>query len=255
MKSILKHLFVVVFCLISLTSLAGTIHPNVPDEKYLEYGAKFHSVYRVATVGQNNQIYFASCVVIDKRWALTAAHILDDVPKICVINLDESVAQVKKAIIHPDYDMKNHKADIALFYLDRDIELKSYPLLYEADDEVGQLCSMAGYGVTGNFLTGMRDTVECKKRGGSNHIDESEEEMLICKVENRRRSPRTSLEFCIAHGDSGGGLFLGDRLAGIHSIIMCDRGDPGSRFGEKSGHTRVSKFTKWIREIMESEKE
>jgi secreted trypsin-like serine protease len=54
------------------------------------------------------------------------------------------------------------------------------------------------------------------------------------------------LEFLIASGDSGGGLFIDNKLAGIHSCVMTVGKNPQSKYGEESGHTRISNFIEWI---------
>ncbi|MEK9661056.1 MAG: trypsin-like serine protease, partial [Alphaproteobacteria bacterium] len=63
------------------------------------------------------------------------------------------------------------------------------------------------------------------------------------------------LEYLIAPGDSGGGLFaaLGgvDYLIGVHSFGWGRLdGDPDSDYGDVSGHTRVSSFYDWINETI-----
>jgi hypothetical protein len=59
---------------------------------------------------------------------------------------------------------------------------------------------------------------------------------------------KTSLEFLIASGDSGGGLFIDGKLAGINSCIMAVNGSPKSDYRTESGHTRISINLDWILE-------
>jgi secreted trypsin-like serine protease len=55
------------------------------------------------------------------------------------------------------------------------------------------------------------------------------------------------LEFIIAPGDSGGGLFIENDLAGIHSGVIEDKINKGkSKYGAVSAHTRVSVYKDWI---------
>lgn len=54
------------------------------------------------------------------------------------------------------------------------------------------------------------------------------------------------LEFSISYGDSGGGVFIGNKLAAVHSGgVPLDR-LRDSDYGDLSLHTRVSVFNDWI---------
>jgi hypothetical protein len=77
---------------------------------------------------------------------------------------------------------------------------------------------------------------------------ERRDDMLICSPSYPQDSNRTSLEFFIASGDSGGGLFIDSRLAGINSCVMAIDRSPKSKYNEQSGHTRIQKFISWIEE-------
>jgi len=96
-------------------------------------------------------------------------------------------------------------------------------------------------------LTGANNH-DSKKRAGSNFIDRIEKDLLICSPSKRNDKNFTSLEFLIASGDSGGGLFIDTKLAGIHFCVMVTGKNPQSKYGEESGHTRISNFIEWINE-------
>jgi hypothetical protein len=83
-----------------------------------------------------------------------------------------------------------------------------------------------------------------KKRGGSNIIDKIDRELLVCTPS--RAYNKTELEFLIGSGDSGGGLFIDGKLAGINSCVMATDGKPNSTYSDESGHTRISKYINWI---------
>jgi hypothetical protein len=110
------------------------------------------------------------------------------------------------------------------------------------------VCSISGYGVTGTFVTG-GIKIDGKKRAGSNIINHVDRDLLVCDPSPRSHNSRiTELEFLIASGDSGGGLFIDGKLAGINSCVMRVGGSPKSTYNEESGHTRISKFISWIKE-------
>jgi len=72
---------------------------------------------------------------------------------------------------------------------------------------------------------------------------------------NRPGNKDTNLEYCISHGDSGGGLFIDQKLAGINSIVLASDKNPDSNYGDESGHTRISKYKDWIEDNIKSPKE
>lgn len=230
-------------------ALSGTIHPLTPDSKHIEYGKNFHNVVRLCGIYEDSSLFCASAVVIHKNWIVTAAHVVNK-SKICLVrNNDPDVSFVVTEIIcHKDFDVdKFGVADIALGYVPMGIELNFYPELYEEQNEVGKVCSISGYGFTGNFITGAVKS-DGLRRAGSNRIDSIEKDLLICLPSNAQR---TALEFIIASGDSGGGLFIANKLAGINSCILASDKNPNSSYTDEACHTRVSKYVPWIRETME----
>lgn len=237
-----------------LSSMGGTIDPHIHDSKYIEYGDKFHYVGEILVTRQNDDgPYAGSVVAIDDKIVLTAAHILQE-HKVAKIVINKKVLNVVKSVIHNEYDYnKFGKHDIAVCLLDAPVGLDWYPDLYTDTDEPGQICSLSGYGSSGNFSTGITKPSNGIRRAGSNMIDSADSFILLCSpsfVHNR-----TSLEFLIAVGDSGGGLFINNKLAGIHSGIIEDEPHRGkSKYGAVSVHTRVSAYKDWIKKIVSETK-
>jgi hypothetical protein len=50
----------------------------------------------------------------------------------------------------------------------------------------------------------------------------------------------------IAPGDSGGGMFIGNELAGINSFLAHADGKPDGTYGDDSAFTRVSMYRDWV---------
>lgn len=237
------------FLISSISSLAGTISPNGDDEKHLEYGSKFHSVLGLCGIDNDDKLFCGSAVAIHPEWVLTAAHVVHN-SKHCGVNIgDNSVILIDKIIIHKDFNGDFGKADIALCKLTKKLDLTFYPKLYNNDDELGKICSIAGYGLTGNFNTGAIKSDE-KKRAGSNIIDKLDQDLLIC-TPSKPNENKTALEYIICSGDSGGGLFIGNELAGINSCVIASDKIPDSTYNDEAGHTRISKFVDWIEENLD----
>lgn len=247
----MKYLILCILLLLSGYSNAGTIDPSVDDSKYIEYGKGYECVLPIMGILNDkvNSNFRGSCVVIDRYHILTAAHVVQNSITQHVLHKNKAYPCLIVAV-HAKFIMDKKSAyDIAVARLQRPINLDFYPTLYEDRDEKGKLCGMAGYGFHGNFNTGYSlNTYDNKKRAGSNMIDDIEGDVLTYSVTSK---DRTSLEFLISPGDSGGGLFIDKKLAGIHSFIYASKGKPSGRYGDIGCSTRISEYVEWIRKTKE----
>jgi hypothetical protein len=239
---------IILFALLGLCSLSygGTIDPNIPDQKYLDFGSKFYCVVKLCGTYDDDSLFCASGVIIEKHFILTAAHVVKGY-KTCYAKVEDKQFLLTDIIVHKDFGEEFGTGDIAIGYCEQGFPLEHYPPLYENDDEKGQVSSIAGWGLTGNFNTGIHKS-DNKLRAGSNIVDGVDKDMLICSPSKYGSKDHTILEYMIGSGDSGGGLFIEGKLAGINSCVMAVGRSPMSKYNEESGHTRVSKFLGWINE-------
>lgn len=242
-------------CLLPRTLSGGTIDPNTPDSKYIEFGKSFPCVVRFVaptklTITENGKPkdvtgrMLASAIVIQPHWVLTAAHVLTDASGLpTLVADDDSQHLADHVFIHEKFkDEVMGYFDIALCHCPDAFSLEFYPALYAKDDEVGKAITIAGYGTTGTFYSG--NTASDKyKRAGHNRIDTADRAVLVCTPSRRNRFP---LEFGITPGDSGGGMFIGNELAGINSFLMAVDGKPDGTYGDESAFTRVSLYADWV---------
>ena len=239
-----KILLPLLFSIFVITSsIAGTIDPKAKDADHIEYGNQYKCVVLVRGLTKQQEKYMASAVVIKPQWILTAAHIVEESSDHHVLFNSKQIKIDK--IIKPDgFNMGNDaEKDIVICHLEIPIHLDFYPELYGRSDEIGKTVGLSGYGNTGTFSTGAVKA-DGIKRGGSNTIDRIEKDLLVCSVLN---GPITKMEFLIAHGDSGGGLFIEQKLAGIHSMIWSySKIKPMATYSTYSGHTRISVYKDWI---------
>lgn len=249
----LKSIIFLTGLFLTCACLAGTIDPSASDGRHVEYAKGFNCVVQIegsCRCGKgSDHMFHASAVAISKNCAVTAAHVVSGNDRVA-IRIGDKTFKALDVLVHEDFkDEKVGHADIAICICEGDFGLDFYPDLYEAEDETSKIASMAGYGVTGNFSTGHLRS-DNKKRAGSNIVHRSERDVLVCVLSDKK----TELEFMIAPGDSGGGLFIENKLAGINSFVMADDGNPNSDYGDECAHTRVSKFVPWIRKAMERSK-
>lgn len=226
--------------LFASVAMAGTTDDNVPDSRYIKYAEGFAPYTVRIRVASGDKVTAAgTATLIGDHWALTAAHVVEGGGEVTVRDL--TAAEV---FIHEEFGPG--RADIALVRTDRPFGLAFYPPLSDGEEAVGDVVSLAGYGITGRMSAG-HSLSDDRLRAGTQTIERLEDEIVVCKAQHRS----SVLEFLIAPGDSGGPLFCRGKLAGIHSMTMAPRGPLRSRVGEESGHTRVSVFRAWIRKIME----
>jgi secreted trypsin-like serine protease len=248
--------------------LAGTRDPNTPDEKYVEFGKSFPAVVRIralivnkdpaqietlslapkpdSTTPPDVEFQVGSAVVIKPHWMLTAAHVVRGATVVIAEAEDKTKHTVDKIIVHHLFeDEKFGFHDIALCYSATPFDMPFYVPLHTELNEPGQAVTIAGYGRHGTFHTG-HTSDDNKKRAGHNRIDSSERTILICTPSVKH--DKFPLEFMIAPGDSGGGMFIGNKLAGINSFLMAADKKPDGTYGDESAFTRVSVYVDWIHE-------
>lgn len=251
--------------LMSSIALGGTRDPKTPDEKHVEFGKQFISVVKIRAEVKVDEItinnitvkvdpeepaarvmHNASAVIIRPHWIMTAAHVVENTRKQEIESAGERFP-LEYVALHPQYDTDNYGYyDIALGYSPRDFNLEFYTPLYDTDDELGKPITIAGFGWHGTFATGAQQ-YDGKKRAGSNTVSEIERGVLLCDAAPKGR---TLLEFLICPGDSGGGMFIGNKLAGINSFLIAEDKKPNGTYTDMAAFTRVSLYEPWVREAI-----
>ncbi len=247
-------------------------HAGVVGNPRLEPATEFFGTHEAFdSVGQftgstsSGGSYSASGVYLGDGWVLTAAHVVDQASALS-FQIGGTDYTADAWAYHSDWNPNDVTAgaDLALVKINEPITTGATASLYTGNNEVGAMSYSAGYGLTGTGYTGYdpasgTDT----KHAGTNIIDATYGgDVLISDFDSGAwwdnttgsASP-TVLESLIAPGDSGGGLFIVENnqlyLAGIHSFGWgYTDGNANSDFGDLSGHTRVSSYTDWISDIM-----
>lgn len=243
---------------LSTNLAAGTRDPNTPDAKYLEFGKQFPSVLRLRAItditdsktGEKQPTFQnGSAVVIKPNWALTAAHVVVDSVAHELINDKGEIYPLSFVIVPKEFELgRVGYYDLALCYSPKDFNLDFYTPLYEDEEKLNEPITFAGYGLHGTFDTGCQFD-DGKKRAGHNRIEGVERGVLVCKpTAGKGRMP---LEYMISPGDSGGGMFIGNKLAGINSFLMASDQKPNGTYGDESAFTRVSLYADWVKSQIE----
>ena len=239
-----------VFAAWSAVVAAGTIDERIPDARYRQYGEQFAS-YTCRLVGRNTEgnPQVGTCTLVAPHWALTAAHVVSDMTEVSVLAAD-GLHRVDRVFVHRDYTGTFAQHDIALVHVARPFPNQWYPPLSDGSEQAGSVCTAAGYGVTGTLSAGY-SRGDNEIRAGTMRLGTAESSVWVCQI-RRSGSP---LPFCIAPGDSGGGLWATASdgrtvLVGVNSYTAkIGKAPVRSQVGEESGHTRVALYRDWIREV------
>jgi secreted trypsin-like serine protease len=156
--------------------------------------------------------------------------------------------------------------DLAVVELNRAVTGIAAAVRYTGSSELNSLGTFVGYGRTGTGLTGAT-IFDGLERAGTNMLDglyDNNPRILTADFDSphtasassQGSSTPTNLEYMIAPGDSGGGLFIntttGAELAGVNSFGAAYDGHFNARYGDISGDIRVSLFNGWIDQAISS---
>jgi hypothetical protein len=247
MRRLVLFLLILV-CLLFVLLPTGTsaivIRHDRDDALYRALGEKYPMVGTL-----NEQV---GCTLIAPRWAITAAHTVEDNPPFISLEVEfggKKIA-VEKVILHPHRvrDTVDSSADMALLKLAEPVEGITPAALYDRQDEPEKIVTLVGHGQTGNGLTG--DIKERGQvRGATNKVEGALENSLLLVFDEPPRG--TDLEGAGAAGDSGSAALL-ERdgrvyLVGVSSFNSGDRKEGTSaKYGTFEGFARVSTRRKWI---------
>ena len=271
MKRILFLFFALVFSLCAGPVYNIGIRHDREESLFKEFAKQFPAVCQVSG--------FASGVLIDNEWVLTAAHVVDffDMlvpdPSQRVVSFDGKEYTIKEAVVYPGHipitpellsqqdkgdDFNLH--DIALLQLERAVQGVKPIMIYRGMEEIGSEFVIAGYGAFFNDPENgiapelLGTLLQGTKRAGMNRFDR--EGTRIWTLEAIFDPPgegALDLEAFPFVGDSGGPILIkaeGEwKVAGIVSFMEDDE-DYIGRYGSTFTAARVSKYASWIEETI-----
>lgn len=240
--------FFLLLILSVFVTAAGTISRDADDHRHVEYGRDFPYVAKIiCRNSKTGSVEQASCVLVSPTHAITAAHVVEDSDEWTVITDDGKEHRIGGVSINSGHAIdKIDAADIAICWSRSDFGVGWYPPLYAGEDEAGKMAVIAGWGRGGTFGEGRTKPSGEVRRAGTNVICEVRNGFLVCTAGG---GDQTGMELLIAPGDSGGGLFIDGRLAGVNSHVEHRENKAGD-FKESSGHTRISQHREWIEREM-----
>ena len=233
------------------SEMAIIIRHDRDDALYLALGAK----YPVSGFFQER----VGCTLIAPRWALTAAHTIEENPAFIdyYVMFGGKRYEAEKIIIHPQRvkGTVDSSADLALIKLRTPVSGIAPALLYDRMDEADKDVILAGYGMTGNGLTGQTGE-RGRLRAATNKIEGPLENSLLLVFDPPPFA--TELEGVGGGGDSGSPALYEENgklyIMGVSSFNSGSvRQGTASRYGSFSGYARISTRRNWIVETMKAD--
>ncbi len=240
-------LFLITFCIVSLSSNAIVIRHDVDDKNYL---AKVDDFPALATF----YIDGAHGTLIQPSWIVTAAHATFCIAPNTHVMVNGEARSIKQLYVHSKYT-PGQSHDIALVELNEPVGDVKPAKIYQQSNELNRNIWFIGIGGTGSGLTG--EVIDNAQNNGvlrkaQNTIIEAEGPLI--KFLFNKGKAALPLEGVSGGGDSGGPAYIktndGFEILGISSRPEGTFSNIGV-YNIKEVYTRVSFFQSWIKQVIE----
>lgn len=273
MSGLIRTLLVSIAMVHAVGATAGTIRDDIDPAIHLALGdlPVFDSVGLLEGTFAGGGGFGCSGTLVGSSWAVTAAHCVDEAASLeFTVGGETYTADGWGA--HPGWLRDNPLNliignDIGMIHLANPVTNVTPAERYRGSNEVGMLGFNVGFGNTGTGTSGAV-TQDGQKRAGANVLDtyffgDAETSRVVLADFDNPNDPGNSftgspealpIEYLIAPGDSGGGLFVPVEgeflLAGVHSFVLGLDLTPDSDYGDIAGSTRVSRYNDWIDAVL-----
>ena len=242
------------------------IRHDVAPGEYLLHSSEFPQVFYLERQGHRR---VCAATLIDSRWALTAAHCVNETSlaetiaggKEFDVEISSYLREIDLVITHPDYLSKvRPEVDLALLRF-KDVLVTPRPIpINETVSELGEIVTLIGWGYFGLGTTG-RQYDDGEKRWAHNRIIEANERLRSFFDDPRVNSNSAlPMEGTLGLGDSGGPALIntedGFRIAGI-AIGEIEGSEYSEetqgKYGSIAIYERISIHINWINSVINAE--
>jgi hypothetical protein len=237
---------------------------------FLARAADYPAVFPLHT--QKNGFKICAATLIDKNWAITAAHCAEETPLANAmllaadyeVNIGGQGFLVDRLVIHPSwpgnaglrFDVR--QVDLALIRLARPVGNVEPLSVYDADDESGQVFTFLGWGHSGTGRTGLTVN-DGRLRFARNKVDDAREHLLFTfDNPDGPDSVAVAYEGIPGLGDSGGpALVRRDNKWFVAGVAVGElekiAGKATGLYGAAVVYERLSRHREWVVRVIESE--
>lgn len=252
----LKPLFAFFLMVLAAPLAANVIRHDVEDGAYRASEADFPFLFALYRSRAGHRDCVAT--LIDRRWAVTAAHCTQDKAFLEAlgpggrghrVEIGAESFTVDRVERHPP-GSDGRAVDLALLRLSRPVtHVKPIAISREAD-ELGRVVLLPGWGTTGDGLKGV-GKADGLFRVVENRVDAAGRGVLVWEFDDPRSGIGRALplEGINGPGDSGGPALVmtprGWRTIGV-SMGQRTFGRPEGSYGNEEIYVRLSEYAAWI---------
>ena len=244
----MKLIFLLVLTFIFSAEAHGIItRHDIPDSRFIVSNSDFPAL--VPLFGPNDCI----ATLVQANFLITVAHCAEELVVGSNLFVSNQKLQIEEVILHPDWNDKLNVHDIALIKLKKNVVGVTPLPLYQKRDEVGQIITLVGRGVSGTGLVGENGAIEDSRlRRVTNRITGADSMYFEIVFDPPGSAETTPLEGVGASGDSGGPSFLRkngkDYIVGLNSWGSGENTGVGiGEYTAKDYQTRVSSYIPWLK--------
>lgn len=249
--------------LLSFNSKGIVVRHDKASGDYEILSSEFPAVFFLERQGIRR---VCAATVIDRQWAITAAHCVNETTlgntidngRRFAVDVANETREIDAVIYHPEIsDKANPEIDLALLRFRNPSAIPRPIQLYTGQEESGAVATLVGWGYFGLGTTG-RQYDNGKKRRAQNRITRVDDRIRMIFDDPRiRESESLALEGTLGLGDSGGPAFIeeefGMQLAGV--AIGEVNGENYSeetqgQYGSIAIYERISIHVDWIKAVI-----